>query len=701
MTGGAGARWSPRIGPRVERTEAAENLASIVIAAHNEALVIGRTLDAILDGGRPQEVIVVANGCHDDTAGVARDRGVRVLELVDAGKAAALNAGDAVATRFPRIYLDADIVVPAGGLERLTTALDATGALVAVPGRRVVTEARPWPVRAYYSISQRLPAISHGLYGRGLIAVSEEGRGRFDAFPAMVADDLFLDSLFSSAERTSVPGVEVIVETPHTTRALVRRLVRVRRGNAEMRAKAGQTGAPARVRPADRWSWLRDVVLPNPGLLPAGAAYVAISVLAAVGARLGRRSSLRWGSDESTRQQSDERPRGDLPRRVGLMGVQCDTANLGLAALAYSAVSLLDDLVPRDTEIVLFSRNSPAELARMGETLGVATDRLSAVPFRHRSPAALRRSAQAMSTCDAIVDFTGGDSFSDIYGMRRITRKLADKQMVIGCGVPLVLAPQTIGPFRNPLTLPWVKHVLRRAALVCTRDDLSGEFVTGLTQRAVIVATDVAVMLPSDASHFRLPPTDRARVGLNVSGLLWNGGYTGRNQFNLRTDYRAFCRGVVEGLLEDGLEVHLVPHVLSRGDADDEDDVAASEALAAGYPDVVVAPRFASPVEAKSYIHHLDAFIGSRMHATIAAFTSGVPTIPVAYSRKFAGFFGSLSYPVLVDLTTTDTGPAVDAALRHVREREALRADLAEGNRIARERSDVFTTGLAEVLSRR
>lgn len=89
------------------------------------------------------------------------------------------------------------------------------------------------------------------------------------------------------------------------------------------------------------------------------------------------------------------------------------------------------------------------------------------------------------------------------------------------------------------------------------------------------------------------------------------------------------------------------------------------------------------------------------MHATIAAFTSGVPTIPVAYSRKFAGFFGSLSYPVLVDLTTTDTGPAVDAALRHVREREALRADLAEGNRIARERSDVFTTGLAEVLSRR
>lgn len=675
-------------------------MTSIVIAAHNEAKIIGRTLDALLDGpgGRAVEIIVVANGCDDDTAQVARSRGVHVLERTEPGKAAALNAGDAVASRFPRIYLDADIVVPAGGVERLVAALDATGALVAVPRRRVALAGRPWPVRAYYAIGQRLPASREGLFGRGLIAMSEDGRAKFETFPAMLADDLFLDSLFAPHERTAVPDVEVVVEAPYSTRSHIRRLERVRRGNTEMRARAGQEGVPAGVRPADRWSWLRDVVLPNPRLLPAGAVYAALSSVAAIRAVLSRRSSVKWGKDDSTRERTGEAPADVAPSRVGIMGVQCDTANMGLAALTYSAVKLVDELVPHTTEIVLFSSNSRPELVRMADTLGVAADRLSAVPFRRRSPAALRRSAREMRTCAVILDFTGGDSFSDIYGMRRLTHKLADKQMVLASSVPLVLAPQTIGPFQNGVTLPWVKHVLRRAALVCTRDDLSHEFVAGLTEREVLVATDVAVMLPSDPSLFQLPGTDRLRVGLNVSGLLWNGGYTGRNQFRLRTDYRAFCRGVVGGLLDDGIEVHLVSHVVSRGDAVDEDDVAASQALAAEYPDLIMAPRFASPVAAKSYIRHMDAFIGSRMHATIAAFTTGVPTVPAAYSRKFAGFFGSLGYPVLVDLTRADTGPAVEAALKYVRERDTLVAVQAEANRLARERNDSFTTRLAEFL---
>ena len=66
-------------------------------------------------------------------------------------------------------------------------------------------------------------------------------------------------------------------------------------------------------------------------------------------------------------------------------------------------------------------------------------------------------------------------------------------------------------------------------------------------------------------------------------------------------------------------------------------------------------------MEAKSYISRMDVLIGSRMHATIASFTSGVPTIPVAYSRKFAGFFGNLDYPVLVDLAEMGTQPAIEA----------------------------------------
>ena len=66
----------------------------------------------------------------------------------------------------------------------------------------------------------------------------------------------------------------------------------------------------------------------------------------------------------------------------------------------------------------------------------------------------------------------------------------------------------------------------------------------------------------------------------------------------------------------------------------------------------MVAPRFRTPSEAKTYIAGLDFFMGARMHACIAAFSSGVPVVPMAYSRKFAGLFGTLGYDHTVDCTT-------------------------------------------------
>lgn len=279
---------------------------SIIIAAHNEENVIGATLDALLSGtDRPGlQIIVVPNGCTDRTADVARARpGVEVVEIEVGSKPAALNAGEAVAATSPRIYLDADIIVPPGGLNALEAALGGS-TLAAVPGRRLILDGRPWPVRAYFSISERLPAFAEGLFGRGMIALSSAGRARFDTFPSMVADDMFLDAHFTADEKAHVREVEVRVETPYTTRDLMRRLVRVRRGLRAIR-QAGLTGSiPVRIRESDRWSWLRNVVLREPRLLPAAVVYVAITLMAGAVARRGDVSSLAWGRDESTRRKA-------------------------------------------------------------------------------------------------------------------------------------------------------------------------------------------------------------------------------------------------------------------------------------------------------------------------------------------------------------------------------------------------------------
>lgn len=286
---------------------------SIVIAAHNEENMIGPSLDAlrVSEGTGPIAIVVSANGCTDRTVARARRPGVVVVDRPEPGKAAALNAGDLVATGFPRIYLDADIHVPPGALDAVIECFARTPkVLVVVPRRRLETTGRPWPVRSYFSIQERLPAFRTGLFGRGMVAVSAEGRARFDAFPDMIADDLFLDSRFTDAEKAELGGIEVVVAAPFTTRDLLRRLVRVRRGNAQLRAAAAEGRIDAPVRRADRWSWLRDVVLPHPRLLLAAVPYVAITATAGLLARRKAGPDGGWGRDASTRGAQPGVPKG-------------------------------------------------------------------------------------------------------------------------------------------------------------------------------------------------------------------------------------------------------------------------------------------------------------------------------------------------------------------------------------------------------
>ncbi|MDQ3485260.1 MAG: glycosyltransferase, partial [Actinomycetota bacterium] len=98
----------PAPGTRAEGN-AAVAPASIAISAHDESGVIGRCLRSLLRHGAIDdvEVVVVANGCRDDTAERARDfadriPGLTVVELGPAGKIGALNVGDARARKFPR-----------------------------------------------------------------------------------------------------------------------------------------------------------------------------------------------------------------------------------------------------------------------------------------------------------------------------------------------------------------------------------------------------------------------------------------------------------------------------------------------------------------------------------------------------------------------------------------------------------------------
>lgn len=223
--------------PAVERRP----LGSVVVPAHNEAAVIGRCLDALFDGAEPDQldVVVVCNGCRDATAQVARGCGhpVRVIELATASKAAALRAGDVAVCSFPRLYLDADVVLPGPSARRILEQL-AAGAVAARPPMRYATDRASLLVRSYYRARSQMPAVLHSMWGAGVYGVSAAGRGRFDAFPDLGADDLWIDGLFDPAEIDIVACDPVSVAVPRGTRDLFRTLRRTYRGKQETRGGA-------------------------------------------------------------------------------------------------------------------------------------------------------------------------------------------------------------------------------------------------------------------------------------------------------------------------------------------------------------------------------------------------------------------------------------------------------------------------------
>src|SRR5687767_14075885 len=163
---------------------------SVVIPACNEETVIGRCLMALLDGAAADEleVVVVCNGCSDGTAELARrfGRGVRVLETPVGSKIQSLNMGDAAATRFPRFFIDADVLFPLAALRQVANRLE-NGVLAAAPRAQFDLTGCSWAVRAFYEINDRLPSSQEGIGGSGVYALSREGRARIGCFPDLIA----------------------------------------------------------------------------------------------------------------------------------------------------------------------------------------------------------------------------------------------------------------------------------------------------------------------------------------------------------------------------------------------------------------------------------------------------------------------------------------------------------------------------------
>lgn len=395
--------------------------------------------------------------------------------------------------------------------------------------------------------------------------------------------------------------------------------------------------------------------------------------------------------------------------KIGILGLDFNSGNKGCEALAYGFLEILNSIVEKEgktAEVYLLQKLPTKQYIQSKCSFQKIKDCYNPKYFYNKLNINIIFLAHTsrkiffnfkIKSMDFVIDFTGGDSFSDIYGLSRFYERTRFKECIMKHNVPLVLGSQTIGPFENKDAKKLAVKVIKQSLKVFARDELSQKYAEKISGRKVILTTDVAFALPYSKVQFS---SKRIKIGFNPSGLLWHGGYSGDNQFNLMVDYKEYCRKVLEYLTKDDrYEVHLILHSFEDNNTNIADnDLVPAKILHEEYNKTVISPFFDSCIDAKSYISGMDILIGARMHATIGAFSAGVPVIPFAYSRKFQGLFNSLEYQYIVDAKFVSTEIAIKNTLEWIEKKEILKDNMKMGKQLINKKLQIFKDELANLM---
>jgi len=375
--------------------------------------------------------------------------------------------------------------------------------------------------------------------------------------------------------------------------------------------------------------------------------------------------------------------------RIGLIGASFETGNMGVGALAAGAIKCIHNQWP-DAEIFIldYAKNSSSHQIRLGdeeidvELLNIRFSKklylsnniavlilialiLKLIPSRRLRSwvASTNHTLHEIDRSDMFSSIAGGDSFSDIYGLRRFLYIALPQILIILLGRRLILLPQTFGPFRSRLARIIARFIIKNAKSIYARDHQSIAIIERLcgdkdlgTKPAFRYDVGFALepTTPGNVTtdgEFNL--TNDRLVGLNVSGLLYMGGYDRGNMFGLQIDYQELVRRILDLLIHiKGASILLVPHVFGDDESSESDVIACNTVYRAceeKYGDRLGLLRGDyDQGEIKYVIGMCDFFIGSRMHACIAATSQCVPAVAVAYSDKFIGVMETVGIPSVV-----------------------------------------------------
>lgn len=407
------------------------------------------------------------------------------------------------------------------------------------------------------------------------------------------------------------------------------------------------------------------------------------------------------------------------PYNVCLLGAALDTGNQGVSALSVSLIKLILEARPEANIALLIGNRSAAprvlQIANREIKINIVNYRLSprahlqehliwifllAVLYRTIRISAVRnrllrsnRWLQALAAADFIGDIYAGDSFSDIYGLRRFLVNALPSLTALLLKKKLVLLPQTYGPYKSGFARLLARFIIRRSIRIFSRDPhgreiLQQTFGEQTSTHRVEFCPDVAFTLESRqpdglAIHPPLEPDLRVPlIGLNVNGLMYNGGYTRHNMFGLKCSYKMLVQQLAKKILEEtAAHILLVPHTFGTANNVNSDPDACRE-IFLSMPEqhktrLHLVSREYDQYDLKGIIGLCDFFVGSRMHACIAALSQGIPTVGIAYSQKFKGIFQSAGVEnMVIDARVVDAETAILTACRFWQNRDNIKGEL-------------------------
>jgi len=245
---------------------------------------------------------------------------------------------------------------------------------------------------------------------------------------------------------------------------------------------------------------------------------------------------------------------------------------------------------------------------------------------------------------------TDGDTLGENYGFFPFLWRVYFLSLGIIMKKPIVLYAEGAGPFNSKIGKTISKIFFSRCAYISVRDKISLEYLVnlGIDKKRINLVADSAFLLQPSARSLSYRKDGKRLIGVAVSGLATKYGFPCKKGSDQYKSFIIYMAKLIDWIIKNlNAYVIMIPHVVQ---VTRNDYQAASDILkkVKDKDQVETLSKNLRAAEFKKAISYCDLVIASRMHAAIAALSTYVPIIGIAYSHKMSGVCNSLGVADLV-----------------------------------------------------